>query len=84
MKLENNNTKISISKQMMEVVENVFTLTVRVLTQASEFFLVGRQSFLSSLPGPFLLEPLILESLLLNSTNCTTPPFSTHCPLLKK
>ncbi len=38
MKLENNNIKISISKQMMEVVENVFTLTIRVLTQTAEFF----------------------------------------------
>ncbi len=38
MKLENNNTKISISKQMMEVVENVFTLIIRVLTQTAEFF----------------------------------------------
>ncbi len=38
MKLENNNINISISKQMMEVVENVFTLTVRVLTQTAEFF----------------------------------------------
>ncbi len=39
MKLENNNIKIAISKQIMEVVENVFTLTVRVLTQTAEFFL---------------------------------------------
>ncbi len=38
MKLENNNIKISIFKQMTEVVENVFTLTVRVLTQTAEFF----------------------------------------------
>ncbi len=38
MKLENNNIKISISKQVMEVVENVFTLTIRVLTQTAEFF----------------------------------------------
>ncbi len=38
MKLENNNIKISISKQMMEVLENVFTLTVRVLIQTVEFF----------------------------------------------
>ncbi len=38
MKLENNNIKISISKQIMEVVENVFTLTVHVLTQRAEFF----------------------------------------------
>ncbi len=38
MKLENNNIKISISKQMVEVVENVFTLTVHVLTQTAEFF----------------------------------------------
>ncbi len=38
MQLDNNNMKISISKQMMEVVENVFTLTVRVLTQTAEFF----------------------------------------------
>ncbi len=38
MKLENNNVKISISKQMMEVLENVFTLTIRVLTQTVEFF----------------------------------------------
>ncbi len=30
-------TVISISKQMLEVVENVFTLTVRVLTQTAEF-----------------------------------------------
>ncbi len=37
MKLENNNIKISISKKMMEVVENIFTLTVRVLTQTAEF-----------------------------------------------
>ncbi len=38
MKLENNNIKISISRKTMEVVENVFTLTVRVLTQTAEFF----------------------------------------------
>ncbi len=38
MKLENNNIKISISKQMMEVVENVFTLTVCILTQTADFF----------------------------------------------
>ncbi len=38
MKLENNNIKISISKQMIEVVESVFTLTIRVLTQTAEFF----------------------------------------------
>ncbi len=38
MKLENNNIKISISKQMMEVVENVFMLTIHVLTQTAEFF----------------------------------------------
>ncbi len=43
MKLENNNIKISISKKMMEVVENVFTLTVCVLTQTAEFFLKSRE-----------------------------------------
>ncbi len=32
-------TVISISKQMMEVVEKVFTLTIRVLTQTAEFYL---------------------------------------------
>ncbi len=31
-------TVISISKQMMEAVENIFTLTVGVLTQTAEFF----------------------------------------------
>ncbi len=31
-------TVISISNQMMEVVENVFTLTICVLTQTAEFF----------------------------------------------
>ncbi len=31
-------TVISISKQMIEVVENVFALTIRVLTQTTEFF----------------------------------------------
>ncbi len=39
MKLENNNIKIWISKQMMEVVENIFTLIAHVLTQTAEFFI---------------------------------------------
>ncbi len=42
MKLENNNINISISKQMMEVVENVFTLTTSVLAQTAEFFILKK------------------------------------------
>ncbi len=46
MKLENNSIKI----QMMEVVENVFKLTVRVLTQTAEFlFKFSRKFFLKFL-----------------------------------
>ncbi len=45
MKLENNNIKISISKQMMEIVENVFTLTIGVLTQTAEFYFLNSSKF---------------------------------------
>ncbi len=47
MKLENNNIKISISKQMMEVVENVFTLTVCPDTDSQVFFMLPTYVFVT-------------------------------------
>ncbi len=49
-------TVISISKQMMEAVENVFTLTVRVLTQTAEFFVKSK----SPHPLPFAKSPHVI------------------------